>query len=136
MTSYEPIPVPVDLGQALAWPGLYLEAPAGLPVAAPAPRVRRPGRMRRRMATVAAVVAAAGLAIAGCGAVHQARQSASQDCHTPAMPSGSTISVDQAGNATAPYTGGLGLRCANGKWVRMTARHDVRHSAVAVGGAR
>lgn len=63
MTSFEPIPVPLDLGQCLAYPGAYLEPPAGL--ATPAPRVRRHRRPRRKLATLAAVVAAAGLAVTG-----------------------------------------------------------------------
>ena len=148
MTSFEPIPVaPPTLGEALAFPGAYPEPPAGLSAAVPARRVRRPGRVRRRMAVIAAVVAAAGLA--GCAAAYRApapagtpwlptqaaralQAVAAAGCHTPTMPDGSTISVDQAGNATAPYTGGLGFRCANGKWVRMTARHD----AIRSGGAR
>jgi len=131
MTNHEIIPIaPPTLGEALAFPSIYLEPHPCLPAAVPARRVRRPGRVRRRMATVAAVVAAAAISLAGCGSVHQTRQSAPEGCHTPSMPDGSTISVDQAGNATAPYTGGIGLRCANGKWVRMTARHSV----VGVGG--
>ena len=155
-TGPEFVPVPVDLGQALAFPGIYLEAPAGLPAAVPARRVRRPGRMRRRVAVIAAVAAAAGLA--GCGATYRVpapagtpwlptqaaralhaipaelgrahhsqrearhpRRRAAAGCHTPAMPDGSTISVDQAGNATAPYTGGLGFRCADGRWVQIAS---------------
>jgi hypothetical protein len=148
MTNHEIIPVaPPTLGEALAFPGIYLEPPAGRPAVVPMRRVCRPGRVRRRMATLAAVVAAAGLA--GCAAetrvpapagtpwlptqaARALQAAAAAECHTPSMPDGSTISVDQAGNATAPYTGGLGFRCANGKWVQMTARH----SAVEVGGAR
>ncbi len=125
MTSYEIIPVPADLGQALAFPGIYLEAPAGLPPAPRTPRVRRPGRMRRKVATVAAVVAAAAISLAGCSAGTQAQRSAPEGCHTPAAPNGTTISVDRNGNASSPATGGLEFRCAGGKWVRMTARHDV-----------
>ena len=137
MTSYEPIPAaPPTLGEALAFPGIYLEPPAGLLAAVPARRVRRPGRVRRRMATIAAVVAAASLA--GCAAAYrvpapagtpwlptQAARAlqavAAAGCHTPTAPSGTTISVDQAGNATAPYTGGLGYRCDGGTWVRIPA---------------
>ena len=141
MTNHEIIPIaPPTLGEALAFPGIYLEPPAGLPAAIPARRVRRPGRMRRRMAVIAAVVAAAGLA--GCGATYRVpapagtpwlptqaarvlQAAAAAECHTPTAPNGTTISVDQAGNATAPYTGGLGLRCANGKWMQITTRHSV-----------
>jgi hypothetical protein len=65
-TGAEFVPVPVDLGQALAFPGIYLELPAGMPAAPSAPRVRCPGRIRRRMAAAVAVVAAAGMALAGC----------------------------------------------------------------------
>ena len=69
MTSYEPIPsAPPTLGEALAFPGIYLEPPAGLPMAAPEPRIRRPGRLRRKMATLAAVVATAAVSLAGCTA--------------------------------------------------------------------
>jgi len=63
-TGAEFVPVPVDLGQALAFPGMYLEPPAGLPRAARAPRVRRPGRIRCRMAASVAVAVSAGLAVA------------------------------------------------------------------------
>ena len=56
---------PVDLGQALAFPEVYMEWPAVLPVPEPAPRVRRPGRVRRKVAALASVAVAAGLALAG-----------------------------------------------------------------------
>jgi hypothetical protein len=56
---------PVDLGQALAHPGIYLEPPAGMALPAPAARVRRPGWVRRVMAAGAAVVAIAALTLAG-----------------------------------------------------------------------
>src|SRR2546430_832943 len=46
---------PVDLGQALAFPEVYMEWPAALPVPEHAPRVRRPGRVRREVAAPARV---------------------------------------------------------------------------------
>ena len=59
---------PVDLGQALANPGIYMEWPAGLPAPAPAPRarrVRRPGRILRKVAALAAVAVTAALTVIG-----------------------------------------------------------------------
>ncbi len=146
-TGAELVPVPVDLGQALAFPGIYLEPPAGMT----APRVRRPGRIRRHVAPLVGLAIGAAV-LAGCGTpaapgtpwigpqAARAVQSAAADlgqvrqhvtarahrhapagCHTPAMPDGSTISVDAQGDATAPYTGGLGFRCDGGTWVRIPA---------------
>lgn len=85
------VAVPVDLGQALAFPGVYLEAPAGLRWPAPAPRRRRPDRARRTVAALATVAAAAGLMLAGC---------ASAARHAPA-PSGTPWIGPQAAQAMA-----------------------------------
>jgi hypothetical protein len=39
-------------------------------------------------------------------------------CAAPSAPNGTTVSVDAQGNASAPYTGGYGLKCSNGAWVK------------------
>lgn len=79
------VAVPVDLGQALAFPGVYLEPPAGLPGAALAPRVARPGRVGRTMAALASVAVAAGLALAGCGTTAHAAVRPAWDGRHPAV---------------------------------------------------
>jgi hypothetical protein len=59
------VAVPVDIGAALASPVAYAEWALTFPAPEPAPRVRRPGRVRRKMAALASVAVAAGLALAG-----------------------------------------------------------------------
>lgn len=45
-------------------------------------------------------------------------------CSTPTAPAGTTISVNAAGNASAPYNGtGYGMVCSpNGQWLPIAGR--------------
>ena len=78
--------------------------------------------MRRPVKAAVAVVACAG-ALAGAGAA--GRVSAPSEpaaCHSPALPSGDAMSVDQAGNASMPpVRGGVAeFVCTDGTWVHVT----------------
>lgn len=39
------------------------------------------------------------------------------NCAYPAAVNGTTVSISADGSASAPYTGGPGLKCSDGTWV-------------------
>lgn len=74
--------------------------------------------MTRTRTAIAAALIAIPAALTACSApAHTTAHSAA--CTSPSAPSGTTVSVDSQGNASAPYTGGVGLKCTDGSWVRI-----------------
>ena len=66
------VAVPAELGQVLADTSAWNDWALTLPRPARAPRVRRPGRIHRRVVALAAVAATAVVTLAGCAAAHHA----------------------------------------------------------------
>lgn len=74
-----------------------------------------------KIAKTAVAVVLAGGALVGAGAV--GRVSAPSEpaaCSHPSLPSGDSMSVDQAGNGSSPASGGVEFVCTDGVWVRVT----------------
>lgn len=70
--------------------------------------------MTRTHRAIAALAIAIPAALTACST-----QTHPAACTSPSAPSGTTVSVDAQGNASAPYTGGIGLKCTDGSWVRI-----------------
>ena len=67
-----------------------------------------------------AAVTLAGSALVGAGLVGRATASGPAACSRPSLPSGDSMSIDDAGNGTSPASGGLEFVCTDGTWVRVT----------------